>query len=39
MLRDVEALWDEAAKRSAETGRLYTALGFLIGMMIALIVV
>lgn len=38
-IRDVEALWDEAAKRAAETGRLYTALGFLIGMMIALIVV
>ena len=36
---DLEALRDEAAKKAAETGRLYTALGLLIGMMIALILV
>ena len=38
-IEDVEALRGEADRRAAQTGRLYTSLGFLTGLMIALIVV
>lgn len=38
MTEEVEALRDRAAQKSIEAGKLYTSLGFLIGLMLALIV-